>query len=72
MKSSVIERSSSFENALRLALKEAIADRQPLSDREFANLSAAIRLGAFDISISGKPSTISILLFYSYYRLLLF
>jgi hypothetical protein len=44
MKSSVIERSSSFEDALSMALKKTIADRQPLSDREFANLSAAIRL----------------------------
>jgi hypothetical protein len=40
MKLSVIERSSSFEDALWMALKAAIADRQPLSDREFANLSA--------------------------------
>ena len=46
MKSSVIERSSSFEDALSMALKKTIADRQPLSDREFANLSAAIRLFA--------------------------
>ena len=59
MKLSVIERSSSFEDALWMALKAAIADRQPLSDREFANLSAAIRLFSlgFYRDQQGEPSS---------------
>jgi hypothetical protein len=44
MKSLVIERSSGLEDVLWIALKATIAERQPLSDREFANLSATIRL----------------------------
>jgi hypothetical protein len=57
MKSSVIERSSSFEDALWMALKKSIADRQPLSDREFANLSATIRLFSLGFYQHGEPSS---------------
>ena len=50
MKSSVVERSSkvSVEDAFWKGLQEIIAKRrdEPLSDRQFANLSSAIRLFA--------------------------
>jgi predicted DNA-binding ribbon-helix-helix protein len=48
MKSSVVERSISVEDAFWKGLQEIIAKRrdEPLSDRQFANLSSAIRLFA--------------------------
>jgi predicted DNA-binding ribbon-helix-helix protein len=49
MKSSVVERSRvSVEDAFWKGLREIIAKRrdEPLSDRQFANLSSAIRLFA--------------------------
>jgi predicted DNA-binding ribbon-helix-helix protein len=49
MKSSVVERSRvSLEDAFWKGLQESIVKRrdEPLSDRQFANLSSAIRLFA--------------------------
>jgi predicted DNA-binding ribbon-helix-helix protein len=48
MKSSVVEHSISLEDAFWNGLQEIIVKRrdEPLSDRQFANLSSAIRLFA--------------------------
>ena len=60
MKSSVVERSRvSVEDAFWKGLQEIIVKRrdEPLSDRQFANLSSAIRLFALGLSrAEGLPS----------------